>query len=203
MKVPELVLFGDDYYRRVIYALAAYIANYEEQVLLSCILRNWCAKCIAHRENLDEEALHRCHEHSDVLIEEFEFQKLREEYGIAGDLVVSTYSLAFLLVTNQIQLFTNDFPRADIHHMLSPDILHQLIKGGFKDHLVDWVKKYLIREHGKADAEKILDKIDVRHVQLFMYTIQPLNQCIQDCSCRAIHQAAMLPSRTALQAVDR
>jgi len=104
MKVPELVLFGDDYYRRVIYALAAYIADYEEQVLLSCILHNWCAKCIAHRENLDEEALHRCREHSDVLIKEFEFRKLQEEYGITGDLVVSTYSLAFLLVTNRIQL---------------------------------------------------------------------------------------------------
>ncbi|KIN97816.1 hypothetical protein M404DRAFT_39480, partial [Pisolithus tinctorius Marx 270] len=34
MTVPETVLFGDQYYRRVIYALAAYIADYEEQVLL-------------------------------------------------------------------------------------------------------------------------------------------------------------------------
>ena len=100
MKVPELVLFGDDYYRHVIYSLAAYIADYEEQVLLSCILRNWCAKCIAHRGNLDEEALHHCREHSDTLIEEFESRKLREEYGIVGDLIVSIYSFALLLVTN-------------------------------------------------------------------------------------------------------
>jgi len=42
MKVPEVVLFGDDYYQRVIYSLAAYIADYEEQVLLSCIVCNWC-----------------------------------------------------------------------------------------------------------------------------------------------------------------
>ena len=48
--------------------------------------------------------------------------------------------------------------------MLSPDILHQLIKGGFKDHLVEWVEKYLIRIHTKAGAEKILDEIDRRYV---------------------------------------
>ncbi|KAI6118441.1 hypothetical protein F5141DRAFT_1062017 [Pisolithus sp. B1] len=31
MKEPETILFGDNYYRRVIYALTAYIADYEEQ----------------------------------------------------------------------------------------------------------------------------------------------------------------------------
>jgi Plavaka transposase len=57
MKVPEVVLFGDDYHWQVIYALAAYIADYEEQVLLSCIVQNWCPKCLAYRDNLDEDAL--------------------------------------------------------------------------------------------------------------------------------------------------
>ncbi|KAJ8691164.1 hypothetical protein PTI98_010760 [Pleurotus ostreatus] len=40
-----------------------------------------------------------------------------------------------LILTTDPQPFTNDFPRADIHELLSPDILHQLIKGSFKDHL--------------------------------------------------------------------
>lgn len=146
MKVPETVLFGDNYYRRVIYALAAYIADYEEQVLLSCIVRNWCPKCLGHRDNLDEDALRRSREHCDTIIEEFELRQLWDSYGIVGDIVP----------------FTNDFPRTDIHKMLSPDILHQLIKGGFKDHLVDWVERYLVHVHGKAEAEKILDDIDQR-----------------------------------------
>lgn len=44
MTIPELVLFGDGHYRRVIYSLGPYIADYEEQVLLACIVRGWCGK---------------------------------------------------------------------------------------------------------------------------------------------------------------
>jgi hypothetical protein len=60
------------------------------------------------------------------------------------------------------QPFTNDFPRADIHELIAPDLLHQVIKGTFKDHLVQWVQQYLEAKHGKAGAAKILDDIDHR-----------------------------------------
>jgi hypothetical protein len=60
------------------------------------------------------------------------------------------------------QPFTNDFPRADIHELLAPDLLHQVIKGTFKDHLVDWVKTYLYKTHGKSCGNEILDDIDRR-----------------------------------------
>ncbi|KAF8274732.1 hypothetical protein EI94DRAFT_1768565 [Lactarius quietus] len=35
------------------------------------------------------------------------------------------------------------FPRANIHELLLPELLHQVIKGTFKDHLVNWVMEYL------------------------------------------------------------
>ena len=65
------------------------------------------------------------------------------------------------------QPFTNGFPRADINELLSPDLLHQLIKGAFKDHLVTWVNDYIKAEHPASEAQKILDDIDRRYVCLF------------------------------------
>jgi hypothetical protein len=36
----------DGHYRRVIWGIGPYIADYPEQALLACIVQNWCAKCV-------------------------------------------------------------------------------------------------------------------------------------------------------------
>jgi len=46
MTTPEVVKFGDGHFRRVIYGLGPYIADYEEQVLLTCIVRGWCPRYV-------------------------------------------------------------------------------------------------------------------------------------------------------------
>jgi hypothetical protein len=61
-----------------------------------------------------------------------------------------------------IQPFTNDFQRADIHELLAPDLLHQVIQGTFKDHIVKWVQEYLYATRDQGRADKILDDIDRR-----------------------------------------
>jgi hypothetical protein len=58
----------------------------------------------------------------------------------------------------------HEFPRADIHELLTPDLLHQVIKGAFKDHLVKWVNEYLYEVHGEAQANRIIEDIDHRCV---------------------------------------
>ncbi|KAG1852158.1 hypothetical protein DFJ58DRAFT_716637 [Suillus subalutaceus] len=131
MTTPEIVRFGDGHYHRVIYGLGPYIADYEEQVLLACIVRNWCAKCLAHCDDLDEISLLRSRIHADALIEECDFDTLWKDYGVVSVLV-----------------------------LLAPDLLHQIIKGAYKDHLVTWVEKYLLHTHGKTQANIILDDID-------------------------------------------
>lgn len=70
-----------------------------------------------------------------------------------------------MFIQSTIQPFTAHFPRADIHEVLSPDILHQLIKGVFKDHLVTWVGQCIHIAY-PADAKAILAEIDRRYVVL-------------------------------------
>lgn len=38
----DIVRCGDGHYRRVIYGLGPYIADYPEQVLAACIVQGWC-----------------------------------------------------------------------------------------------------------------------------------------------------------------
>ena len=49
-----------------------------------------------------------------------------------------------------LQPFTVGFPRANIHELLAPDLLRQVIKGSFKDHLVTWVEDYINKHAGRS-----------------------------------------------------
>ena len=41
---PEVFRCPNGHFRRIIWGLGPYIADYPEQVLLACIVKNWCAR---------------------------------------------------------------------------------------------------------------------------------------------------------------
>ncbi|KAI0631782.1 hypothetical protein C8Q77DRAFT_1272685 [Trametes polyzona] len=106
--------------------------------------------CLNDSDKLDtpEPGDKRSRPHTEALIRAFDPKVLWEDYGVVHDVVP----------------FTQDFPHADVHELLSGDLLHQLIKGTFKDHLVTWVGEYLVHEHGKTRGKEILDEIDRRSI---------------------------------------
>ncbi|KAJ3553642.1 hypothetical protein NP233_g12600 [Leucocoprinus birnbaumii] len=121
-------------------------------------------QCLAPADDLDENPAYiipRTSCHTAQLVYNFELLHVWDTYGIVGN----------------IRPFTDDFPRANIHELLSPNILHQVIKGAFKDHLVTWVERYLFAMHTRADAQQIMDAVDRR--QKTMEEIESLQHSIK------------------------
>ncbi|KAF8833748.1 hypothetical protein BDN67DRAFT_992789 [Paxillus ammoniavirescens] len=138
MTMPEVMKCPDWHFHHIIFGIGPYIANYPEQVLISGIVQNWCERCLAFPNDLDGCGAPQTLQVTQALIEEFPLGILWDEWGIDANTVP----------------FTDDFPRADIRQLIAPDILHQLVKGKLKDHLVQWVGKYLELEYGKAGAKE-------------------------------------------------
>ncbi|KZP07929.1 hypothetical protein FIBSPDRAFT_914383 [Athelia psychrophila] len=143
---PEVNRCPDGHFRRTLYGAGPYIADYPEQCMLTAIVQGWCPKCMAPGNDLEQEAISRTQKLTDELASFHELGELWRNFGIVGDIVP----------------FTSEFPRADISELISPDILHQLIKGVYKDHLVTWVEELIYATHTKEEAQKILDEIDYR-----------------------------------------
>ena len=110
MERPRITRCGDGYFRRVIYGLGPYIADYPEQALLACIISGWCPKsvyiiylicyvsmpdyrCTADQSNLDSDpnAVLRSHEHTAAaqVVYQDNLKGLWDGYGVVGELIVS------------------------------------------------------------------------------------------------------------------
>ncbi|KAN0140196.1 hypothetical protein V8E53_002092 [Lactarius tabidus] len=129
MMTYTTVKCADRQFHHTIFGLGPYIVDYPEQVWLGGI------RCNALPENMVTRVGYRwMHEKTDYLVKKFDSRTVWDSFGIYEDVVPLTHS----------------FPQANIHKLLAPDLLHQVIKGIFKDHLILWVGLYLECVHSKA-----------------------------------------------------
>ncbi|RDX42526.1 hypothetical protein OH76DRAFT_1458725 [Lentinus brumalis] len=146
MTTPHVMCCPDGHYRRAIFQLGPFIADYPEQVCLSGIVSGWCPKCRAFPDELDQGGPPRFRAHTECVVETFPAGVVWDVFGLNVD----------------VEPFTNHFPGADIHELISPDLLHQLIKGTFKDHLVEWVSNYIYQNaESEREADELIAQIDL------------------------------------------
>ncbi|KAI0688324.1 hypothetical protein BC835DRAFT_1550045 [Cytidiella melzeri] len=119
---------ADGFLRKVYPVLAAYIADHPEQCLVACCQQNHCPRCLVKPERRGqpvESPLRNPAETASMIRETLRSggQKPRgfEEAGLQA-----------------IDPFWKNLPYCNIFACMTPDLLHQLHKGMFKDHTVKW-----------------------------------------------------------------
>ncbi|OBZ69808.1 hypothetical protein A0H81_10155 [Grifola frondosa] len=122
-----LMTCADGYIRRIFPILAAYVADHPEQCLIACCQENRCPRCLVHPKKRGD------HTVSTLRSQTLTLEVLRQhEQGTP----VPEFAEQGLRPIHSP--FWADLPHTDIFACITPDILHQLHKGVFKDHLLSW-----------------------------------------------------------------
>ncbi|CDO76939.1 hypothetical protein BN946_scf185006.g21 [Trametes cinnabarina] len=148
-----LMTCADGRIRRVYPILAAYIADHPEQCLVAACQENHCPKCTVTPDQRGEPVFSclRDPERVTAVLKEAALGAKPAEFAEWG--------------LRALEPFWADVPHANIFSALTPDLLHQLHKGVFKDHLVSWATKAM--EGGSNEVDRrfkaMLKHSDLRH----------------------------------------
>ena len=117
---------ADGFLRKIFPILSAYIADYPEQCLVACCQENACPICLVKPKERGQPI------HSVLRDPETTIHILEQQ---AQGLAPSEFKDHNMRPINP---FWKDLPHCNIFSCMTPDMLHQLHKGVFKDHVSKW-----------------------------------------------------------------
>ncbi|KIY70442.1 hypothetical protein CYLTODRAFT_451745 [Cylindrobasidium torrendii FP15055 ss-10] len=137
--------------------LAAYVADYPEQCLVTCSKQGSCPKCHTDLHESDNFPPAQSRRQADTL------KTMR-------DIAATTSSKTKYFKTcmkanvngNVTEPFWKDLPFTDIHLAQTPDVLHQLYQGVLK-HIIDWCQQLMTKEELDLRIRRLPRALGLRH----------------------------------------
>ncbi|KAG6914685.1 hypothetical protein DXG01_015946 [Tephrocybe rancida] len=126
-KVGVEMVCADGYVRCVHPILAAYVTDYPEQCLIACCLENHCPRCLVLPDERGSPVESLLCDVDDTLHVLRKHRRGQEPPKFEQDGICAVY-----------QPFWHNLPHCNIFKCFTPDLLHQIHKGVFKDHFVKW-----------------------------------------------------------------
>ncbi|KAJ6465324.1 hypothetical protein C8R45DRAFT_799465, partial [Mycena sanguinolenta] len=130
---------ADSQVRNVWPIFAAYVADYPEQCLVSCCKENRCPICTVRPDERGDHQYHPLRDVRETLYLMRRQQEGEKDEAFEEDGMRAVYPP-----------FWASLPHSDIFQSFTPDLLHQLHKGVFKDHLVKWCTEII----GKLEVDQ-------------------------------------------------
>jgi hypothetical protein len=151
-RVGVKITCADNFIRWIFPILAAYIADHPERCLVACCKENRCPECVVERDQRGEQVDSLPRDHAATIATLDQHRRGEDPYLFDNEGLRAVY-----------HPFWADLPHTNIFECMAPDILHQLHKGVFKDHFVQWCTSLTSKVEIDARFKSMTDHQGLRH----------------------------------------